>query len=92
MGIDDDITSPTFTYENIYNGRDNLKLYHFDLYRNDEVDEDIKDLMLEAFSDPQGITVVEWAERVENYWPETYNHIDFRWVSENERELNVTEK
>lgn len=90
LNIKDDITSPTFTYENIYEGRDGLKLYHFDLYRSDKVDEDIKDLMLESFSDPKGITVVEWAERAKDYWPKSYNHIDFKWKGENEREITIT--
>lgn len=91
LGIKDPITSPTFIYENIYQGK-KLKLYHFDLYRSDVIDEDIKDLMLEAFEDESGIAVVEWADRAKDYWPKKYNHLDFRWQGENKREIIISEK
>jgi tRNA threonylcarbamoyladenosine biosynthesis protein TsaE len=86
LGIKEPITSPTFIYENIYNGQ-KLKLYHFDLYRSEVIDEDVKDLMLEAFEDQKGVTVVEWAERAKDYWPSNYYHFDFKWLAENEREI-----
>lgn len=86
LGIKEAITSPTFIYENIYQGK-KLKLYHFDLYRNEEVDEDVRDLMLEAFGDELGVTVVEWAERAKDYWPKKYYHFNFRWLAENKREI-----
>jgi tRNA threonylcarbamoyladenosine biosynthesis protein TsaE len=92
LGIKEPITSPTFTYENVYKGRDGLTLYHFDLYRSSKVDPDIRDMMLESFSDKKGVTVVEWAERAKKFWPEKYTRINFTWVTEDERELNVTTK
>ena len=92
LGIKEPITSPTFNFENIYQGRDGLTLYHFDLYRSDRIDEDIRDLMLEAFADPQGVTVVEWAERASGYWPKGAMVIEFDWVSENERKIIINSK
>ncbi len=91
LGIDEAVTSPTFNYENIYSARDGLRLYHFDLYRSEQVDNDIRDLMLEAFVDPVGVTVVEWAERAKAYWPQGATLLEFDWVSENERRINVSE-
>jgi tRNA threonylcarbamoyladenosine biosynthesis protein TsaE len=41
LDISADITSPTFTYEKIYAGP-KLNLYHFDLYREEILDPDIK--------------------------------------------------
>jgi tRNA threonylcarbamoyladenosine biosynthesis protein TsaE len=89
LGITESITSPTFNYENIYEGRDDLVLYHFDLYRSDVIDEDIRDLMLEAVADPKGVIVVEWAERAKDYWPKGATLLEFDWVSENERSIKV---
>lgn len=86
LGIPDPITSPTFIYENIYQG-EKLKLFHFDLYRSDIVDEDVKDLMLEAFDDQDGVTIVEWAERAKKYWPQKYYHFNFLWLDENKRSI-----
>jgi tRNA threonylcarbamoyladenosine biosynthesis protein TsaE len=67
LGIaEDEVTSPSFTLVNPYDGR--LRLYHIDLYRLDEgasaahaVDLD------ELLSDEHAVIVIEWAERMGNY-------------------------
>ena len=63
---EDDVSSPSFTLVNPYEGR--LLLYHIDLYRLDEgasaahaVDLD------ELLSDEEAVTVIEWAERMGRY-------------------------
>jgi len=88
LGIKEVITSPTFNYQNIYQG-DKLALYHFDLYRSNYLDSDIRDMMFEAFSDPSGITVVEWAEKAKEYWPKNSFVIKFNWISGNVRRIDV---
>lgn len=62
----DEVTSPSFTLVNIYEGR--LKLYHLDLYRLSEgataahaVDLD------ELLTDESAVIVIEWAERMGRY-------------------------
>lgn len=61
LGIEDRITSPTFTLANCYQGR--LELNHLDVYRlggfDDSVDLDLPELT------ESGVTVIEWGERVE---------------------------
>lgn len=89
MGVTEDITSPTFNYEKIYQGRDNLTLYHFDLYRENKIDEDIRLLLEEAFSDPCGVTAVEWSERGEGYWPSKATKVKMEWLTESERKLEI---
>ncbi len=67
LGIDpEEVTSPSFTLVNPYDGR--LRLYHIDLYRLDEgptaahaVDLD------ELLTDEQAVMVIEWAERLGRY-------------------------
>lgn len=67
LGIDaEEVTSPSFTLVNPYDGR--LGLYHIDLYRLDEgasaahaVDLD------ELLTDEQAVIVIEWAERLGGY-------------------------
>ena len=67
LGIDEeDVTSPSFTLVNPYDGR--LRLYHLDLYRLDEGASaahavDLDDLL----SDEDSIIVIEWAERMGRY-------------------------
>jgi tRNA threonylcarbamoyladenosine biosynthesis protein TsaE len=67
LGVpEDDVSSPSFTLVNPYDGR--LRLYHIDLYRLDEgasaahaVDLD------ELLSDEGAVIVIEWAERMGRY-------------------------
>jgi tRNA threonylcarbamoyladenosine biosynthesis protein TsaE len=62
----DEVTSPSFTLVNIYEGR--LKLYHLDLYRLSDgasaahaVDLD------ELVADESAVFIIEWAERMGRY-------------------------
>ena len=61
LGIAALVHSPTFALVNIYNGG-RLTLYHLDLYRLD-TREQILDAGLEEYLKPEGVTVIEWAER-----------------------------
>ena len=61
------VSSPTFTMVNEYEGTP--KIYHVDLYRIAEPRE-VMDLGYEdLFDSPDGICVVEWAERAEKLLP-----------------------
>ncbi len=55
------VTSPSYTLLNIHHGR--LPLYHFDLYRLSQVD-DLADLGYDEFAEGEGLTLVEWADRM----------------------------
>lgn len=55
------VTSPSYTLLNIHHGR--LPLYHFDLYRLSHVD-DLADLGYDEFAEGDGLTLVEWADRM----------------------------
>ena len=61
-GIDTkEVTSPTFTYLNIYSG--SYDLYHFDLYRLSSPEEFIQAGFLEFLS-TKGICCIEWPDRL----------------------------
>lgn len=55
------VTSPSYTLLNIHQGR--IPLYHFDLYRLSQVD-DLADLGYDEFAEGDGLTLVEWADRM----------------------------
>jgi tRNA threonylcarbamoyladenosine biosynthesis protein TsaE len=61
LGITTRVHSPTFTLANVYSGG-RLTLYHLDLYRLDTYEQIIA-AGLEEYLHPDGITVIEWAER-----------------------------
>jgi tRNA threonylcarbamoyladenosine biosynthesis protein TsaE len=56
------VHSPTFTLVNEYGGG-RLKLFHLDLYRL-ETREQILSAGVEEFLQPDGVSVIEWAERL----------------------------
>jgi len=62
LGIAARVHSPTFTLVNAYDGG-RLRLWHLDLYRL-ETREQILSAGLEEFLSPDGVTVIEWAERI----------------------------
>jgi tRNA threonylcarbamoyladenosine biosynthesis protein TsaE len=64
LGITARVHSPTFTLVNEYDGG-RLKLFHLDLYRL-ESRAQIMSAGLEEFLQPDGVAVVEWAERITN--------------------------
>ena len=71
LGVQDNsvVTSPTFTLIQEYQGR--IPIYHFDLYRLSREDE-IYDLGYEEYFYGDGVTVVEWAERITAFLPAEY--------------------
>ena len=66
LGIDEPVTSPTFTIVQEYEGR--LRLAHVDVYRLDRV-QDLYDLGFDELVDDDGVTVVEWGDLVEQAVP-----------------------
>ena len=62
LGISGRVHSPTFTLVNEYGGG-RLKLFHLDLYRL-ETAEQILSAGVEEYLSPDGVSVVEWAERI----------------------------
>ncbi|MGE5196250.1 MAG: tRNA (adenosine(37)-N6)-threonylcarbamoyltransferase complex ATPase subunit type 1 TsaE [Anaerolineae bacterium] len=61
-----EITSPTFTYLNIYAG--SKVLYHFDLYRLSSVDDFIS-MGFEDYWSAEGICCIEWSEKIRSILP-----------------------
>jgi tRNA threonylcarbamoyladenosine biosynthesis protein TsaE len=64
LGVTARVHSPTFTLVNEYGGG-RLKLFHLDLYRL-ETPAQILSAAVEEFLSPDGVTVIEWAERLED--------------------------
>lgn len=62
LGIPSRVHSPTFTVVNEYTGG-RLKLFHLDLYRL-ETREQILSAGIEEFLQPDGVSVIEWAEKI----------------------------
>lgn len=83
LGIDERITSPTFTLVNEYTGK-NLTLYHVDLYRIVDVKATLT-FGLDEYLYSGGICAIEWAERIRSIWTEEYLLISLRHINETKR-------
>lgn len=63
----EEASSPTFTIVNEYNLKDNLKLFHFDVYRLESSDEFLAIGGDEFFE--KGICVIEWGDKISDVIP-----------------------
>ncbi len=73
LGIDDIVNSPTFVILQEYDdGR--LPLYHFDVYRIEDIDE-MAEIGCDEFFYGEGVCLVEWASRIEPLLPDGAKHI-----------------
>ena len=84
------VHSPTFTLVNEYGGG-RLKLFHLDLYRL-ETAEQILSAGVEEFLSPDGVSVIEWAERLEaGSWKleagKKFVRVKIEIISESERKI-----
>lgn len=68
LGIDEHVTSPTFTIVNEYDdGR--LPFYHFDVYRIEDPHE-MEEIGFEEYLEGDGITFIEWANMIKEIVPD----------------------
>jgi tRNA threonylcarbamoyladenosine biosynthesis protein TsaE len=91
FGIKEDITSPTFVIEKIYSLENPFyhNLIHIDTYRLESTKE-MNALGWENISkNPHNIIFLEWPERVLGVLPENHLKINFKFVSESEREIEI---
>jgi tRNA threonylcarbamoyladenosine biosynthesis protein TsaE len=65
LGVDEPVTSPTFTVVQEYPCPDGLLLFHLDMYRIDNEEAALAFGIEEYLYAPDAVTVVEWPERIE---------------------------
>ena len=88
LGIKDPITSPTFNIVKEYlNGE--LPLYHMDVYRL----EDNKDnIGLTDYFNKGGVTIIEWADMIEDELPSERLDIEFKFIDEKIQSVTHSKK
>lgn len=91
LGIQGDITSPTFVIEKIYDidHKEFKKLIHIDAYRLDSGKELLSLDFQNIIKDPRNLILIEWPERVIEILPENHAKVYFKFISENEREIII---
>jgi len=81
------VNSPTFVLMNYYKGK--LPVYHFDLYRLGNSRE-LDSLDFDEYFYGEGISLIEWPERLGEYKPEQYYLVEFQHISETKREICIS--
>ena len=80
------VNSPTFVIIKEYKGK--LPLYHFDLYRLDRSTILDAESYEEYFYD-DGVTVIEWADKVRGLLPRKHIEVRLKVAGENERKIEI---
>ena len=88
LGVDKDkVASPTFVILRQYQGK--LMIYHFDLYRLNRP-EDILDLGYEEYFFGEGISVIEWADKLGPLQPREFLKIQLLVAGKDKRKLKIS--
>ena len=82
LGIQEEVTSPTYAYMNDYDGR----LFHYDCYRIESV-EQAESLGLADYFDMGGICLIEWAQNIAPLIPKNAKRVCIKKLDENRREI-----
>lgn len=84
----EEVISPTFIYWRKHEGND-FRLNHFDFYRleNEDGSDDIG--LAEALEDEKSVTIIEWADRVQERLPEDRVDIYIEYLGESERQFKI---
>ncbi len=85
LGAEDTVTSPTFALVNQYEGEGGRRIYHFDFYRINNVEEAL-DLGYEEYFYSGDLCLVEWPEKIEPLLPEDAMTVTIT-VGEDERRI-----
>ena len=79
LGINEPVTSPTFTLAREYRGR--LLLHHLDVFRLDQISE-VLDLGLPELLDSDGVTLIEWGDAIRQALPNDYLEVVLTFVDD----------
>jgi len=95
LGVKEVMTSPTFVIEKRYDiapisyKLQAKKLIHIDAYRLDSDGEILNLNFQEDLNNPDNLILIEWPERVEGALPADLVRINFKFISEFEREIEI---
>ena len=86
LGIDENITSPTFNIIKEYEGGE-MRLYHMDVYRFADVKQDIG---IPEYFNKRGVCIIEWSDLIEDILPKNRLDIRIKIIDENTRQFVIT--
>ncbi|GHV74476.1 hypothetical protein AGMMS49940_17780 [Spirochaetia bacterium] len=88
LGIQEEVTSPSYTIISEYCGAGKLPFYHIDAYRL-AGDDDFEALGGEEYLYGEGIAVIEWSERLTRSIPEAAILIEISLLAGDRRRIDI---
>lgn len=88
LSSQDVVSSPTFTVSNVYDAKNDIKVYHFDFYRLQEggvVEQELRELT----EDPKAVILIEWGDIIDESLPADMIRISIDRVSSGEDNRQV---
>ena len=85
LGVQGDVTSPTFNLMNIYKGR--ISIFHFDLYRLEQEYELEEIGFYDYVEEPEGLVLIEWAEKFMDCLPENYISLEIQRTEQEQQRI-----
>lgn len=92
LGINEPVSSPTYTIVQEYSLPAGGRLYHLDLYRISSAEAGLAFGVDEFLNDPNAYTLVEWPDRVGDVIPENAWNISIEHLDESSRKITIVEK
>jgi tRNA threonylcarbamoyladenosine biosynthesis protein TsaE len=86
LGIEEEITSPTYTIVSEYEGT--IPLYHMDMYRIDGIEE-FELLGVDELLFGQGVSLIEWSERISEYLPDDCKSLKISILENGQRKITL---
>ena len=87
LNVIDFVSSPTFSIVNEYMTENKEKIFHFDLYRLNNVEE-LDALGLEMYLDSGSYCFLEWPELAQSFLPKNYHTIKLT-MQQNNRTIEL---
>ena len=87
IGVEEPITSPTFTLAREYRGE--LDLHHLDVYRLEQIEE-VRDLALPELFEGNSVTLIEWGDQIISALPKSHLEVSLEYGDiDSERIINI---
>ena len=89
LGVQDVVSSPTFSLVNTYLDAADQPIYHFDLYRLERFEEAL-DIGVDTYLDSGYRCCIEWPKLIQSLLPNQYQKLSITILSEKERQIELT--
>lgn len=88
LGVEDRVSSPTFSLVNEYRNQAGDCFYHFDFYRLEDPAEAVE-IGVDEYFDSGHYCWIEWAEKIRGFLPEDFFHIRIDTLQDGIRQLTL---